>query len=70
MPIREMTNPAIASPLGRFVTPTAEKIRPSTHKIQPNTGIQPRKSVTRARMNPAVPIPFERFSTCWMMTVC
>ena len=59
MPIREITKPAIASPLGFFVMPTAERISPITHNTHPNTGIQPSNKVTSEITKPAVPIPLD-----------
>lgn len=52
MPIKEITKPAIANPLGSLNTPTNDKINPNNHNIQPNTGTHPRKTAIRAKTNP------------------
>ena len=57
--IKEITKPAIASPLGSLNMPTEDRTNPKTHKIQPNTGIQPKKMAINANTNPAVPIPLD-----------
>ena len=58
MPIHETIRPAIDKPLGCLNTPTNEKIKPSNHKIQLRTGTQHNTNPNKAKMKPAVPMPF------------
>ena len=62
MPIREITRPAIAKPLGFLNIPTIEKISPNNHKIHPRIGTHPRNSAIKAKTNPATPMPLPFFS--------
>lgn len=57
MSIKDMMNPAMASPLGLLNMPMNEKTSPNAHMIHPNTGTHPKMNVIRDRTNPAVPNP-------------
>lgn len=59
IPLREMTNPAMAKPLGGWKSPAKEKIKPNNQTIQPTIGNHPTNKEMIERTNPAVPIPFE-----------
>lgn len=58
-PMRDMTSPLIARPLGCLVMPIAEKINPRSQMIQPMKGIQPRKMARIEKTKPLVPIAFD-----------
>lgn len=60
IPIKEITNPAMANPLGGLNIPQAEKISPSNQIIQPKKGTQPKNKAIKASTKPAVPNPLER----------
>ena len=59
---QDITNPAIANPLGFLNIPTNENINPNAHKIQLKPGIHEKNIPHNARTNPAVPTPFDFFS--------
>ena len=63
IPIKEITKPAIANPLGCLNTPTNDNISPNNQIIQPNTGTQPKKIAIKASTKPAVPMSFDFFPT-------
>lgn len=69
IPRNEMTVPAMASPRGALNNPITEKMVPSNHRMKPRTGVQQSTSESRARMNPAVPMPFF-FTGGWLMMIC
>ncbi|MDN3710404.1 hypothetical protein QW060_26660 [Myroides ceti] len=64
-PINEITNPAMANPLGALKIPTNEKINPSNHTSQPIKGIHPTKIAINDRIKPAIPIPL-LFVSFWL----
>lgn len=59
---REMMTPAMASPRGCLNSPMNENTAPNIHISHPRKGNQPTNMLISARMNPAVPMPFDRFS--------
>ena len=64
-PNRDITNPAIANPLGCLNIHIAENTNPSNHRIQFNAGIQDKNIATKDSTKPAIPIPFDFFSGTW-----
>lgn len=64
--IKEITNPAMASPRGCLNTPIKENIKPSNHRIQFKAGTQQSKIATIESTKPAVPNPLDCF--CWINT--
>ena len=62
MSIREIMNPAMASPRGLLNMPMNENMSPRIHIIHPKTGTHPKIKVIRDSTNPAVPSPFVRLS--------
>ena len=59
IPIKEITRPAMAKPLGFLKTPIKESIIPRNHNNHPAKGIHPKKSAINAKTNPAVPVPLD-----------
>lgn len=68
-PIKEITSPAIAKPLGLEKSPTKDRTKPKTQRIQPMMGIHPRNKAINDSTKPAIPIPLELFFGCWIIIV-
>ena len=59
MPMIDKRNPVIAKPLGDLNKPMKENNKPKNQMTKSTTGIQERRIPSRAKTNPAVPIPLD-----------